>query len=90
LLVRRDYFGYLRGTFPKMQTYLVDYGTADWYCKTFNIDANGAPLKGSDKPMSADMDEDAEENMPSEPVASSYTCLKPLTILCESLLQSIN
>ena len=76
--------------FPKCKPTLWTNGTADWYCKTFNIDANGAPLKGSEKPMSADMDEDAEENMPSEPVASSYTCLKPLTILCESLLQSIN
>ena len=71
-----------------MQSYLVDFGTFDWYCKTYSMDVNGTSTKANAGSKSVDLDEDVEDTVPSEPVASSYTCLKPLTLLCAALLHS--
>lgn len=82
ILVRRDYITHLKGIFPKMMDYLKDYGTFAWFTTTFNVDAFGNSL--CNKPDVDNDDEDVAEDAPEdqEPVASSYSCLKPLVQLC--------
>lgn len=82
LLVRRDYITHIKGIFPKMMEYLKDYGTFAWFTVTFNVDEYGNNL--GNKPSVDDEDEDAPEDLPEaqEPIASSYSCLKPLLQLC--------
>jgi hypothetical protein len=83
ILVSRDYITHLKGIFPKMCDYLTDYGTFAWFTTTYSVDEFGNSL-GNKAPMDDDEDEDAAEKAPhgEEPVASSYSCLKPLTQLC--------
>jgi hypothetical protein len=66
-----------------MSDYLTDYGTFAWFTTTYSVDEFGNSL-GNKAPMDDDEDEDAAEKAPhgEEPVASSYSCLKPLTQLC--------
>lgn len=65
-----------------MNDYLTDYGTFAWFTTTFSVDEYGNSL--GKVPIDDDEDEGAAEKAPDaeEPVASSYSCLKPLTQLC--------
>lgn len=81
LLVRRDFLVHLKGIFPRMETKLKEFDSETWYMLRFGIDRNGNNLKpGKD---ASDDEQQAQEQI-EEPVASNYTCLKPLTILCDS------
>ena len=83
ILVRRDYIIHLKGLFPKMHDYLQNYGTFAWFTATFAVDEHGNNV-GGHQPTGEEEDENAGEVVEeaSETVASSYSCLKPLTQLC--------
>ena len=86
--MRRDYIVHLKGTFPKMADHIKHHGTYAWFTDTFAVDEHGNKVaNGKLASTGEDDDEDnGESQQPAseEPVASSYSCLKPLTMLCDS------
>lgn len=89
ILVRRDYIVHLKGIFPKMEAYISNYGKLEWFSTTFGVDINGCKAQA----LQVDSGDEAEASavtVADQTVASSYSCLKPLTLLCAAWFKQLD
>ena len=64
-----------------MEAYISNYGKLEWFSTSFGVDVHGC----KEKALQVDSGDEAEASavtVADQTVASSYSCLKPLTLLC--------
>eukprot|EP00435_Cladocopium_sp_Y103_P048692 s410_g14.t1 len=68
-----------------MATYIEDFGTIEWYHKTFGLNSLGERAGHRVEDEAAEEEDDMIQDVRTE--ASSYTCLKPLTNFSQKLMR---